>query len=58
MPWVQESIIGSRFTAAYTWHDRSQGIILPTLQGTAFVTAAATLSMNPADPFYHGIPPH
>src|SRR6202040_618798 len=36
-PWVQESIIGSLFTARYRWLDRATGSIEPTIIGTAFV---------------------
>jgi 4-hydroxyproline epimerase len=51
--WVQESVIGSRFVARY----RRQGeTVVPTLTGRAFVTAEATLLLQPADPFCWGIP--
>ena len=51
-PWVQESIIGSRFTASY----RRQGdIILPTISGRAYITGESTLLIDPADPFRWGI---
>lgn len=53
--WTQESIVGSCFTASYRWIDRSRGLILPTISGSAFVTAQASLLLHPADPFVWGI---
>jgi len=54
-PWVQESIIGSRFTGCYRWLDRAKGTITPTLTGTAHVTAEATLLLDERDLFCWGI---
>jgi 4-hydroxyproline epimerase len=54
-PWVQESIIGSTFRAAYRWHDRASGHIIPSITGTAFVNAESTLLLDPRDPFCWGI---
>ncbi len=51
--WVQESIIGSRFTGTY--RRSAEGAILPTITGTAFVNAEATLLLDDADPFCWGI---
>jgi len=53
--WVQESIIGSRFDARFRWLDRDAGTILPTIRGTAYVTAEADLIVMPDDPFATGI---
>jgi 4-hydroxyproline epimerase len=53
--WVQESIIGSTFTARYRWHDRAKGEVAPTITGTAFVTAEAVQLLDPRDPFCWGI---
>lgn len=53
--WVQESIIGSTFTASYTWLDREAGTLLPRISGTAHVCAEATLVLDYADPFCWGI---
>jgi 4-hydroxyproline epimerase len=53
--WVQESIIGSRFEASFRWLDEGQGIIEPTIQGRAFVTAESTLLLDESDPFRWGI---
>jgi 4-hydroxyproline epimerase len=52
---VQESIIGSCFSAHYRWLDRAAGVIEPTITGTAHITSEATLIFDPTDPFRHGI---
>lgn len=52
--WVQESIVGSRFTACYR-RDAS-GAIIPSITGRAFVTGEATLLRHPDDPFGNGLP--
>lgn len=52
-PWVQESIIGSRFTARYR-HGDGEGII-PTIVGRGYVCGEATLVRQPGDPFAEGI---
>lgn len=54
-PWVQEGILGTTFTAHYSRHPA--GGIVPTITGTAFVNAEATLLLDPLDPFRHGIRP-
>ena len=53
--WVQESVIGSRFTGRYRWLDRAKGEIAPVITGTAFVTAEGTQVLDPRDPFCWGI---
>jgi 4-hydroxyproline epimerase len=53
--WVQESLIGSRFTARFRWHDRAKGGIIPTITGSAHVTGEASLLLDPTDPFCWGI---
>lgn len=53
--WVQESIIGSRFSGSFTWADRPAGKIIPAIRGRAYVNAEATLLLNPQDPFCWGI---
>ncbi|HEX4770679.1 MAG TPA: proline racemase family protein [Bryobacteraceae bacterium] len=50
--WRQESIIGSTFEASYRIE---QDKIIPTITGSAFITAEATLIMDPDDPFRTGI---
>ncbi len=52
--WRQESVIGSVFEAAYA--PAAEGGVLPTVTGTAHVTAEATLLLDPSDPYVHGIP--
>lgn len=51
--WRQESIIGSVFEGSY--EPAEGGGVLPTITGSAFVNAEATLILNPADPFCSGI---
>jgi proline racemase len=53
--WVQESIIGSRFTAKFEWLDQRAGKVAPVITGTAFVNAEATQLLNEKDPFCWGI---
>jgi 4-hydroxyproline epimerase len=51
--WRQESIVGSVFEGSV----RVEGDrIIPRIAGTAFVTAEATLLLDPDDPFRMGIP--
>jgi 4-hydroxyproline epimerase len=54
-PWIQESVIGSRFVARYRWIDRDKGTVVPTITGSAYVTGEATLHLDPRDPFCWGI---
>ena len=53
--WVQESILGSRFTGTYRWVDRERGIIAPRITGVAHVNGEATLLLDETDPFCWGI---
>ncbi|MCO5111212.1 MAG: 4-hydroxyproline epimerase [Burkholderiaceae bacterium] len=50
--WRQASIIGSQFEASYALED---GQLIPTLRGRAFMSAEATLLIEPNDPFGWGI---
>jgi 4-hydroxyproline epimerase len=50
--WRQESIIGSVFEGTVRI-ENSQ--VIPRITGTAYVTAEATLILDPADPFHMGI---
>ncbi len=54
-PYVQESILRTRFTGRYRWLDRLEGKIVPTITGTAHVTAEASLILKEDDPFCWGI---
>ena len=53
--WVQESIVGGRFTAHYRWG--AAGTVIPSIRGRAFVVAEATLLRDAADPFADGMQP-
>jgi 4-hydroxyproline epimerase len=55
-PWVQESILGTTFTASYRWLDRGGGKVEPTIRGTAYVNAESTQVLDERDPFCWGIP--
>lgn len=50
--WRQESIVGSVFDGSITVRD---GLVYPTITGTAFVQAEGTLLLDPRDPFCWGI---
>lgn len=50
--WRQESILGSVFEGRYELAEKG---IISTITGQAFVTAEATLILDPADPFQWGI---
>lgn len=51
--WVQESIIGSRFSASY--QPSGDDKIKPSLTGGAYICSEATLYRDPQDPFADGI---
>jgi len=50
--WVQESVIGSRFTASYTLEGEQ---MRPRITGAAFVTLEGRLLFDARDPFRQGI---
>jgi 4-hydroxyproline epimerase len=50
--WLQESIIGSVFEGRVALRD---GALIPSITGSAFVTAEATLILDPRDAFCWGI---
>lgn len=52
--WRQESIVGSAFEA---WLTERDGQHIPSLRGSAFLTAEGQLLLDPRDPFVHGIGP-
>jgi 4-hydroxyproline epimerase len=54
-PWIQESIIGTQFVGSYQWHDRAAGRVIPTITGTAFITAESRLLLDERDPFCWGL---
>jgi 4-hydroxyproline epimerase len=52
--WRQASVIGSVFEG---WYEPDEaGRIIPTIRGRAYISAEATLILDPADPFAWGIP--
>lgn len=51
--WVQESILGTRFTAEY--RREADGSVTPIITGSAHVTAEATLILDERDPLRFGI---
>jgi 4-hydroxyproline epimerase len=51
--WRQASVIGSVFEG---WYEDAGTRIVPTIRGQAFITAEATLLIDPADPFGWGLP--
>jgi 4-hydroxyproline epimerase len=52
--WRQESITGSVFEGTFNL-TTVPGTVIPSITGTAYVTAEATLIVNPADPLKDGI---
>ncbi|HZO91845.1 MAG TPA: 4-hydroxyproline epimerase [Chthonomonadaceae bacterium] len=50
--WRQESVIGSVFEGSVRVVN---GEVIPTIRGSAYVTAESTLILNPTDPFCWGI---
>ena len=53
--WIQESILGTKFTGSFRWLDGVKGEIAPVITGTASVNAEATLLLDERDPFCWGI---
>jgi 4-hydroxyproline epimerase len=51
--WRQASVIGSVFEG---WYEIAGERIVPTIRGQAFISAEATLLVDPADPFGWGLP--
>jgi 4-hydroxyproline epimerase len=52
--WRQESITGSVFEGTFELANET-GRVIPSITGTAFITAEATLVVDPADPLKDGI---
>ena len=52
--WRQESVLGSVFEGTFR---RVEGGIAPTLAGRAYITAEATLLIDPRDPWTRGWTP-
>ena len=51
--WIQESVVGSRFTGSY--RNGENGRIVPSIGGTAYICGETTLVRQPGDPFINGI---
>jgi 4-hydroxyproline epimerase len=51
--WRQASVIGSVFEG---WYEAAGDQVVPTIRGQAFISAEATLLIDPADPFGWGLP--
>ena len=51
-PWIQESVLGTRFIASFRPGERG---IIPRLEGRAFLTAQSELLFENGDPFLAGI---
>lgn len=51
--WIQESVIGSTFSASY--HRNTSGMIIPRITGTAYVVGETALMQQAGDPFAFGI---
>jgi proline racemase len=54
--WVQEGILGSKFTGKFRWLNRGHGEILPVITGTAYINGESTLLLDENDPYCWGIP--
>ena len=56
--WRQEGILGTVFEGSYEAGEALGGVdrIVPTVTGSAFVTAESTLIFDPGDPFRLGVP--
>jgi 4-hydroxyproline epimerase len=56
--WRQEGILGTVFEGSYEPDAEADRVdaIVPTVTGTAFVTAESTLIFDPDDPFRLGVP--
>jgi len=52
-PWIQEGILGTTFTARFV---RKGDQILPSITGSAYITAESKLRLDRRDPFCWGIP--
>jgi proline racemase len=54
--WLQEGILGTSFEGSYRLLNGSPREIIPSITGSAFITAESTLLLHPDDPFRAGIP--
>jgi 4-hydroxyproline epimerase len=54
--WRQEGILGTVFEGSYRLANGSAGQVIPSITGSAFITAESKLIAQPDDPFRTGIP--
>jgi 4-hydroxyproline epimerase len=54
--WRQEGILGTVFSGSYQWENHGSGRVLPTISGSASITAESTLIFSHDDPFRMGVP--
>jgi len=54
-PWRQEGILGGVFEGSFQWTEDGRRIV-PTITGSAYVTAESTLIFDSSDPFLFGVP--
>jgi len=54
--WRQQGILGTSFEGSYRLLNGSPREIIPSITGSAFITAESTLLLHPDDPFRAGIP--
>jgi 4-hydroxyproline epimerase len=54
--WHQQGILGTSFEGSYRLLNGSPREIIPSITGSAFITAESTLLLHPDDPFRAGIP--
>jgi 4-hydroxyproline epimerase len=54
--WRQEGILGTCFEGSYRTLNGSPHRVIPSITGTAFITAEGELILHPEDPFRAGIP--
>ena len=52
--WVQESIVGSTFLASYLWSDSRPQMIIPSIQGRAFINGDVQVIISEEDPYAWG----
>ncbi|HKF47936.1 MAG TPA: proline racemase family protein [Terracidiphilus sp.] len=54
--WRQEGILGTWFEGSYRLRNGTASEVIPSITGSAFITAESKLILQPGDPFPAGIP--
>jgi 4-hydroxyproline epimerase len=54
--WRQEGILGTVFEGSYRLQDAGRGEVVPSITGSAWITAESRLLIEEDDPFRAGIP--